>query len=583
MITRLLLIYIFCGLTAQGSETQLRSFLQKYCYSCHDNEVQKADFNIEKMFSEKPFVRNLKKWQHIIELIDQKDMPPRNKKTQPSVNERLKFISNIKHSLESFDYSKVQNPGTEFARRLTNLEYENTVNDLLATKLKLADRLTPDLKAEHSFSNNSRTLFIQTSVLEKFYATAEYAVLNAGNFLESINTKKDIYKFAEKAYRRPLSTEDIQLLDRVYGTKSSVSKLQNVILFILASPKFLLKAPKYQMNDEVNQYEMASRLSYFLWGTLPDNQLIVLAEEGKLRNNSVLRQQVSRMLKSSKSIYLGKALGAEWLKFDQVGVRNRPDPLDNPFMTDSLYEAMKKESIFFYTYLHKANRPIKELISAKYTFLNQELARFYRIGGIKGTHIRPVNLKTQNRGGVLSQASILMVTSHPDRASPILRGNWVLSELLGTPPPPPPANVGEINDDEDIPFEKRLKQHSSKKECASCHQKIDPLGMSLKNFDQVGRWHNRRISNAKLKDGTTLSGLKDLEAYLIGKKFNTLKRNIVEKTLSFALGRQLYYYDEPAVRKILQKLDSPDAGFQDLLIATVQSYPFKFNRKTQEY
>ena len=168
MITRLLLIYIFCGLAAQASENQLRSFLQQYCYSCHDNEVQKADFNIEKMFSEKPFVRNLKKWQHIVDLIDQQDMPPRSKKKQPSANESIKFISTIKYNLGSFDYSKVQNPGTEFTRRLTNLEYENTVNDLLGTKLKLADRLTPDLKEEHSFSNNSRTLFIQTSVLENF-------------------------------------------------------------------------------------------------------------------------------------------------------------------------------------------------------------------------------------------------------------------------------------------------------------------------------------------------------------------------------------------------------------------------------
>ena len=144
--------------------------------------------------------------------------------------------------------------------------------------------------------------------------------------------------------------------------------------------------------------------------------------------------------------------------------------------------------------------------------------------------------------------------------------------------------MGEINDDEDIPLEKRLKQHSSKKECASCHQKNRSIrNVADKSFDQVGRWHERRKSSAKLKDGTTLSGLEDLEAYLTGKKFNTLKRNIVEKTLSFALGRQLYHYDEPAVRKILQKLDSPDAGFQDLLVAVVQSYPFKFNRKTQEF
>jgi len=575
---------------------KIESFLNKYCYECHDADVQKADFDAEKLFAEKPLVSNLKKWDHILHLVKEGDMPPEDKKKRPLPKEKEEFLSLLSHSLKSFDYSKVKNPGTEFARRLTNIEYENTVNDLLGTRFEFAHKLSPDLKSAESFSNNSRTLFFQTPVLEKFYATAEFIVAKAlPEKSENEDVKERIAKlyalenlrsFTEKAYRRPLSDLEFQKVLSVY--KSSRSKnthkkaMRNTLEFILSSPRFLFKVERHQKNEEVGQYEMASRLSYFLWGTMPDQELFRLAKEGNLRENSVLRQQVDRMLKHSKAIHLGNILGAEWLKYNLVGVRNRPDPIDNKFMTDSIYESMFKESSFFYTYLHKANRPIEELVTARYTFLNEELARYYRIGGIRGSHMRPVRLKTDHRGGILTNASILMVTSHPDRRSPVLRGNWILSDLLGTPPPPPPANVDELDEDDDVPLEKRIKKHSQKKQCAGCHSKIDPLGLAMDNFDFFGRWENRRRSTETLADGTKLRSLSDLKNYLSVNKLKTLKRNTVERTLSFALGRQLYYYDEPAVRKVLKVLDQPKAGFKDMLVAIVQSYPFKYNRAQQE-
>jgi hypothetical protein len=312
---------------------------------------------------------------------------------------------------------------------------------------------------------------------------------------------------------------------------------------------------------------------------MPDDELFLLASRKQLQSDSVLAAQVERMIQSPKFRYIGNSLGAEWLKYDQVGVRNRPDPIDNKFMTDSLYTAMKKESSMFLTYLFKVNRPVEELINARYTFLNEELARFYRIGGIKGQHMRPVRLKTLHRGGILSHASILMVTSHPERASPILRGNWILSDLLGTPPPPPPADVGEL--EEEGSFENRLKKHSSQKQCAGCHSKIDPLGLALGNFDKMGRKRSSKKRTVTLDDGSKFTGLQGLKTLLTTQKVDILKRNIVERTLSFALGRQLGYFDEPAVRKILKKIKKSGSGFKDILVGIVQSYPFKYNRNSK--
>ena len=596
----LLMILVTLTFSAVSSERNLEAFFENYCYSCHDGDVQKADFDLERAFAQKPLVRNLKKWKQIIHMTQDGEMPPADEKDQPSKSERRKFIIELSQTLRSFDYDKVRNPGTEYSRRLTNVEYEKTVNDLFGTELKLADRLSPDLKSAHSFSNNSQTLFVQTPVLEKFYATAEYAVSQALpkkpvnndelkrnlKFFLPDDPKTVLYSFAEKAYHAPVSANDFERIIQVYDLSRAQSSQEDAIRktleFILSSPRFLFKVEKHNDNERVGQYEMASRLSYFLWGTMPDERLLSLAKQGKLNDSAVLASEVRRMLTHEKSIYLGDSLGAEWLKYEQVGVRNRPDPIDNKLFTDSLYEAMKKESSYFFTFLFKSNRPIEDLVTARYSFLNEELARYYRIGGVSGKHMRPVRLKNKNRGGILSQASILMVTSHPDRTSPVLRGNWILSDLLGTPPPPPPANVGEIDEDEDVPISRRLKQHSNNKKCIGCHSKIDPLGLAMSNFDNLGRYERERISAGRLNDGTVLRDFESLKKYLTTKKLRTLKRNVVERTLSFALGRPLYYYDEPAVRKILKRIDKPKAGFRDMLIAVVQSYPFRYNRIQQE-
>ena len=585
------------------SADELKTFLSTYCFSCHDSDVQKGDLNLESVLAEKPLVKNLQKWTHVIHMVKDGDMPPRDKKRQPSNGERLKFTQKLSDLLDNFDYSTVKNPGSEPVRRLSNIEYERTVNSLFGTKIKLVEKLNQDLRSEDGYTNSSETLFMQTSVLEKFYAAAEYAVSQALPFRPinqqetQINRKfvgtpqaaeKLIRNFMNRAYRRPVSTDDLKGAMAIYRSQSKSfgheKAMRSTYEFVLASPRFLMKVESRDANGQISHWDMASRLSYFLWGTMPDIELFSLASQGKLHDSSVLKQQVARMMKDPKFAYIGENFGSQWLQYSEVGVRNRPDPIDNPQMTDSLYKAMKDESAMFFTYIMKKNKRISELLTADYTFLNEELAQYYLIGGIEGEHMRPVRLKTAHRGGILSHASILMVTSHPGRSSPILRGNWILTHLLGTPPPPPPANVGELEEDDDDEgnIADLLKRHSSKPECAGCHKKIDPLGLGLKNFDHLGKWRNQRPETVELDDGTKIRGLQGLKTALVTKRLKQLQRRVVEKTLSFALGRKLHYYDEPTVRKVLKVFENKQQGLRDMTVVIVQSYPFRFNALAKE-
>ncbi len=594
-----LLFFLLVTCHAEGRD-HMGLFLQDYCFTCHDEDSTEVDLDLKELFSQKPLVKNIKKWRHILHLVQEGDMPPKDKKKQPTAKERMGFYAKLKNELESFDYSKVKNPGSEPVRRMTNIELENTLNELFGTSLKILDKLNPDLSTIDGFTKDSETLYVQTAVLEKNYAAIEYFIKEAlplktnseaakksvAEFYKGAEDKSRtsasylIKRFMDRAYRRPVSDTDfnktMQLFDSFRKVKPFEESINNTIEFILASPRFLMKVEDRTPSGIVGQWDMASRLSYFLWGAMPDNELFQLAKDGQLQKEPILKSQIERMTKDPKFQYLGRSLGAEWLRYIDIGVRNRPDPIDNPKMTDTLYKAMYDESTLFFTYLFKKNKPVKELILADYTFLNEELARYYRIGGIRGSHMRPVRLKTKHRGGILSHASILMVTSHPGRSSPILRGNWILTYLLGTPPPPPPADVGEIDDDDDD-IEDALKRHSSKKQCASCHNKIDPLGLGLKNFDEVGRWRNDEPAKVQLEDGTRFTGLNGLKKVIVENMGDDLKRQLIEKAMSFALGRRLQYYDEPAVRKVLEVLKQPGAGLRDMLIAIVQSYPFRYN------
>jgi hypothetical protein len=302
-----------------------------------------------------------------------------------------------------------------------------------------------------------------------------------------------------------------------------------------------------------------------------------------------LVRQVDRMLDDPRSLTLGTVFASQWFGTDNLN-RVRPDPIDNPWATDGLIDAMTQETALLFHSLVKENRSIERLLDADYAFLNQELASHYGVRGVDGQQMRRVSLAGLPRRGLLGNASVLAVTSFPGRVSPVMRGNWILSELLGTPPPPPPPNVSEF--DERIAESDRLSQrqklelHRRNPNCYSCHSQIDPLGFTLSDFDWFGRYRavegGREESHGRLPDGTEIEGLDGLIEALLRARLDDLSRQAVTKFLSYALGRQLEYYDEATVRGLLQEFEQDERRLRGLIHAIVRTDTFQMNETGME-
>jgi hypothetical protein len=321
---------------------------------------------------------------------------------------------------------------------------------------------------------------------------------------------------------------------------------------------------------------------------MPDDELFRVAASGQLKELKVLAAQVDRMLADAKSSALGSLFAAQWLGYNDLN-RVRPGPIDSPWCTDSLCAAMLQESGMFFHSLVQDNAPVERLIDGEYTFLNEELARHYRIEGIEGDEMRRVDWsKTQRewqRGGILGHASVLAITSFPGRTSPVLRGNWILTELLGTPPPPPPPNAGEF--DEGIAENRRLSQrqklqrHRDNPNCYACHSQMDPLGFSLERFDWFGRYQgkNRKLTaKGEFPDGTQFVGLSGLQNVIVDQRMDDLVAQLTRKMLSYALGRQLEYYDEATVREIVAQTKQDGRRIQTMIKAIVASDTFQMQQ-----
>ncbi|HEX3745918.1 MAG TPA: DUF1592 domain-containing protein [Bryobacteraceae bacterium] len=403
-------------------------------------------------------------------------------------------------------------------------------------------------------------------------------------------------KLAVRAFRRPVSEADIAPLLAFYHRGRAEGDFDNgierALTAMLVSPDFLFRVehdPKgaapgtvYRISD----LELASRLSFFLWSSIPDRQLMQVAQEGKLKDPVVLRQQVQRMLDDPKSQALVDNFAGQWLYLRKLQL-SRPDPDAFPEFDDSLRQAFRTETSLFFQDVLRQDRSVMDLIDANYTFLNQRLAQHYGIPNVYGPQFRKVVLTDPNRGGLLGQGSILTVTSYPNRTSVVQRGKWILETLLGTPPPPPPAVVPELvphgKDGRQLTMREQMVQHRADPVCASCHSRMDPLGFALENYDGVGRWRNKDAGNVidasgQLPDGTTFVGPAGLKKLLVTKDRDEFINTATEKLLLYALGRGLEYYDQPAVRAISREAAKDDYRMSAIITAIVQSTPFQMRR-----
>ena len=407
--------------------------------------------------------------------------------------------------------------------------------------------------------------------------------------------EKILSELAHKAYRRPVSKVDTAgLMKFVRMAKaegqSMEQGIQLAITAMLVSPHFLFRIER-DLNPtdasavhKITDLELASRLSYFLWSSMPDDQLRGLAEAGKLRVAGILEGQVNRMLADERSAAFANNFAGQWLE-----VRNldslKPDPKKFPDWNPELRDAMKTETRMFFEYMLRENRPLPEFIDAKYTFLNARLAKHYGIAGVEGPEFRKVELTTDQRGGILSHASVLAVSSYPTRTSPVIRGKYILQNILGAPPPPPPPDVPTLDEDQVAnagSMRQQMEKHRTNAVCASCHNRMDVLGFGLENYDALGKW--------RTKDGTfplDVSGI-----FPNGKQFSTpaemrvllkeevpqFARCITEKMLTYSLGRGLERYDRRTIEDIDQKNAAAGYPFQGLVLEIVKSLPFQMRR-----
>ena len=403
-----------------------------------------------------------------------------------------------------------------------------------------------------------------------------------------------LHSLAQQAYRRPIENDDIEDLMQFYTQGYRDGGFEAGIQFalerLLVSPDFLFRIEQVPVDQEqgnsyaITDFELASRLSFFLWSSLPDDELLALAGSEDLRDPEVLEQQVLRMLADPKAAAFIDNFGGQWLYLRNLdGIY--PDPAEFPEFDENLREAFKRETQLFIDHQIRNDNSLRELLSADYTFVNERLARHYGIPGIYGNRYRKVTLDGAERGGLFGHGSLMMVTSYPNRTSPVLRGKFVLENLLGGPPPEPPPNVPALetsSDGKQLTMRDAMAMHRENPACRVCHAAMDPIGFSLENYDAVGKWRNVFAdqpidASGLLPDGNTFDGPDGLRDLLLSRP-DDFVGTITEKLMRFALGRSLEYYDMPAIRKIVRDAAESDYRWSAIILGVVESVPFQMRR-----
>ena len=405
-------------------------------------------------------------------------------------------------------------------------------------------------------------------------------------------------KLATQAYRGPLSTQDVEGLTKFYaqGRRDNgdfESGIRMALQAMLASPRFLLRleeAPataRAGQNYRISDVDLATRLSFFIWGTGPDEELLKIAQRGTLRGPGVLAAQVKRLTADPKSDALATRFGAQWLRLQDLE-KIYPDALLFPYYDFKLGAALRKETELFFDSIVRDDRSVLDLITADYTFVNERIARHYGIPNINGDNFQRVTLADENRRGLLGQGSILALTSVADRTSPVLRGKWIMEVLLASPPPAPPPNVPTLDEtkaeagDTMLSTRQRMEQHRANPQCNSCHRVIDPLGLALENFDVTGRWRLRDNGNlvdpvGDLYDGTRMTGPGGLRAALL-KHQDMFFLSFTESLMTYGLGRRVEPFDMPAIRKIVRDAAKDNNRFSAFVLGVVNSRAFQMSR-----
>jgi hypothetical protein len=591
-------------------QKRIQPLLAQYCYGCHNQEKHKGGLSLAALVNAHEALQHPDVWLKVSDKLRNREMPP-EQKPQPSAAERERVTGWIEQALFPVDCQN-PDPGRVTLRRLNRAEYNNTIRDLLGVDFHPAEDFPAD-DTGYGFDNIGDVLTLSPMLLEKYLAAAEN-ILNCA--LTNEATRRSIFicasadghtnecfhaileHFSQRAYRRPVRADEIERLTQLAqltlanGADFQAS-IKTALEAILISPQFLfrgelpLQTAGAKLAQPIDEYALASRLSYFLWSSMPDEELFALADKGQLRRH--LEEQVRRMLRDPKSRALIENFSGQWLQTRNLK-QVTPDAKLFPDFNEELRDDMARETELFFANVLRDDHSILDFLDGDYSFIDERLARFYGLKGIAGPEFRRVSLKGTPRAGVLTHASVLTVTSNPTRTSPVKRGKWVLENLLAQPPPPPPPGVPPLaegaQESASASLRQRMERHRSDPHCASCHAQMDPLGFCLENFDAIGAWRDKDgpfpiDASGQLPGGERFYGAPELREMLMKQKRAQFVTCLTKKMLTYALGRGLEYYDRCALERITSALPGQAYRFSALVLDIVKSVPFQQQRSLE--
>jgi hypothetical protein len=585
------------------------AFLKRHCTACHAGATPAGGFGLSAVLSADSLQRSPRLWSRVQQRVQDGEMPPLNAPA-PKPEARERFLSWLDTTLRTAACADGITPVRMPARRLSRGEYAATIRDLLNVHINAAQSLPADGAGGEGFDNAAETLFLSPLHAEKYLEAAKSALAYAATdsrsrarflphepssaLLPRAAARRNLEHFLPKAFRRPARPGEVERYLQLFDSASKRGDtFDRAMLYalqgVLISPHFLFHVEEENPGSAprpLPPFALASRLSYFLWGSMPDDALFELAAQGKLQEDAVLREQITRMLKDVRSRDFAEQFVEQWLGTRELGRDIKPDAKLFPAYQDAdLQGAIRYEPILFFQEILVQNHSLLYLLDSPFTFLTNKLARHYGLQ-LKGADQQPRRFDLpagSRRGGVLGMSAVLAVSSMPTRTSPVLRGKWILESILGTPPPPPPPNVPELKEEHGgaspRTMRERLSKHRENAACAGCHSRIDPLGFALENYDVLGQWRDQEggqpvDARGELPDGRAFDGAAELKQVLLERR-QLFLRNLSAKMLGYALARGLTLEDHCTVEQLVASLENGGHQARLLIDGIVLSTPFR--------
>lgn len=599
-----------------------QKMLEVSCADCHSGEEREGGFTLSKLTDSGAMGTHYDEWMNLRQRLADHSMPPDDAEPMDA-DARLKLVDWIKQATRDAVRQQGELAGPPMFRRMAVHEYSNTIRDLLGAHFDAGNGLPQDSAGGEGFNNAAETLIISPIHAEKYVDAAvtalDYAAHDSSSrkrllrerpsdkLPEQEAAKRNLREFANRAFRRPATEDELAAILKTYDEARADGLDFDAACFyamrgVLISPNFLFlieDAPS-EPNKTVplTNHELATRLSYFLWATMPDRQLREAADAGKLQDPEELKRQAIRMIKE-RGTNLNDSLTqfvGQWLGTADLGNTKKVDPELHRWMKDQHVASLRDQPVYVFESMLRENDSLLSLIDADWTFLNAELCDMYqldrkKIEGEFNQRLQRYKLPEEYRyrGGVLGEGGVMAIASYPRRSSPVLRGVWVLDKMLGVELPPPPANVPPLEESKEVAEKQtlraRLQQHRENPACATCHNRIDPIGFALENFNEIGRWRDSDSGGkidpvAVLPGGVKIDGQAGLKKYLLDNK-EQFVRHLTQKMLGYALARGLASNDVATVEAIVERLQNNDYRSQELVLAIVTSEPFRHKRISQ--